>query len=216
LDWAGRGSALGNNGQDREVLMLVCFYTAEWSNWALVIVGVLTIGVIGWQSWETRRAAQASQRSVELQEVLQQQWLQIFGWRIEGRDSLRGDTASLKIVMNIGNPTNVPLRIENVRAKLGDLSYAFTVRNTYGPDEEPFRAEFPVKLNQEQISNYRQYRLVLTVTGAVTYVDAFERTKIQAFGQQCICGPDGFETFSPLQSVAASAEEPRQQPNREF
>jgi hypothetical protein len=34
-------------------------------SWALVLVGILTAGVIGWQAVETRRAAQASQSSAE-------------------------------------------------------------------------------------------------------------------------------------------------------
>ncbi len=34
--------------------------------WAGVIVAAIGIGVIGWQSWETRRAAQASTQNIEL------------------------------------------------------------------------------------------------------------------------------------------------------
>jgi hypothetical protein len=44
------------------------FPRSQWwfdSNWWLVIVGICTAGVIGWQSFETRRAADASQKAVE-------------------------------------------------------------------------------------------------------------------------------------------------------
>jgi hypothetical protein len=34
--------------------------------WALVLIGILTAGVIGWQSYETRKAAQASAESAEI------------------------------------------------------------------------------------------------------------------------------------------------------
>jgi hypothetical protein len=33
------------------------------SNWALVLIGLITAGVIGWQSWETRKAAEAGAES---------------------------------------------------------------------------------------------------------------------------------------------------------
>jgi hypothetical protein len=35
--------------------------------WALVVVGIITFLVIGWQSWETRRSAQAVRDSIPLQ-----------------------------------------------------------------------------------------------------------------------------------------------------
>lgn len=36
-------------------------------DWPLVIVGIITCLVIGWQSWETRRSAEATRKSITLQ-----------------------------------------------------------------------------------------------------------------------------------------------------
>jgi hypothetical protein len=38
------------------------------SEWALPLIGIITAGFICWQSWETRKAAQASQKSVKAAE----------------------------------------------------------------------------------------------------------------------------------------------------
>ncbi len=35
-------------------------------NWVLVIVGSITCGVIGWQSWETRKAAEAAFLQIQM------------------------------------------------------------------------------------------------------------------------------------------------------
>lgn len=47
----------------------VKWYTAlERPEWAAVAVAAIGIGIIAWQSWETRKAAQAAQAAVRLQE----------------------------------------------------------------------------------------------------------------------------------------------------
>lgn len=42
------------------------WYTAlEQPEWLTLIVAVFALGIIAWQSWETRKAAQASNKSVD-------------------------------------------------------------------------------------------------------------------------------------------------------
>src|SRR6202795_1394646 len=53
------------------------YATPEW--W-LVIVAVPSIILIWYQARETARAARATQRSVELQEVLNRQWIVVEKW----------------------------------------------------------------------------------------------------------------------------------------
>jgi hypothetical protein len=144
------------------------------------------------------RQTTATEESVRLQETVQQQWVQVNGWRIEGRDANKGSTSRLTVVMDIGNPTAVPLTVETVTATVSGISFAFTARNLLAPDE-CCKADFPVVLSPEQIALYVSYQLVLMISGSVTYVDAFGKKKEQPFSQSCICGPDGLANFSPLQ-----------------
>jgi len=46
-------------------IWLASLAVVEWSNWALVLVAIVTAGVIGWQSWETRKAAEAAKEAAD-------------------------------------------------------------------------------------------------------------------------------------------------------
>jgi hypothetical protein len=46
-------------------MSLASLAAVEWSNWALVLVAIVTAGVIGWQSWETRKAAEAAKEAAD-------------------------------------------------------------------------------------------------------------------------------------------------------
>jgi hypothetical protein len=47
------------------------------AEWALVVVGAITLVAIWYQATETSRSAKATQKSVELQENLHQQWVDV-------------------------------------------------------------------------------------------------------------------------------------------
>jgi hypothetical protein len=51
------------------------YASVEWSNWALVFVALGTAGVIGWQSWETRKAATAAADSANAFLTSERAWM---------------------------------------------------------------------------------------------------------------------------------------------
>lgn len=79
------------------------------SNWALVLIGLITAGVIGWQSWETRKAAEATAKSIILQEIAFHQWVEIRDWSVE--DDSQGARKRLRIAVNCVNPTDYPISV---------------------------------------------------------------------------------------------------------
>jgi hypothetical protein len=103
--------------------------------WWLVVAALLTLVAIAYQAREMRRATAvmlksteamqrqteilerstaASEKSVRLQEIVQQQWIQVSGWRIEDRSSAEEIPPRFTIVVDISNPTNAPLTLQFV------------------------------------------------------------------------------------------------------
>ena len=82
------------------------------------IIGIITFGIIGWQSFETRRAANAMQASVghmerglALQEVALRQWVAIEDWLSVGLFDNKM-TPKLQIQFDVVNPTPLPLTLK--------------------------------------------------------------------------------------------------------
>jgi hypothetical protein len=101
------------------------------SNWWLVIVALITAGVIGWQSFETRKAAQAARDSIRIQEAEFFQWLDISDWEVENLDGKKGGWSrsgteiqnhpgamNFRISFPLINNTPRPLFIHSVSTKL--------------------------------------------------------------------------------------------------
>lgn len=100
------------------------------SEWILVIVGIITAGVIGWQSFETRRAADAAARSVE---AIQRQT------RILERQAKAGEDAASAAKSNADTLINSERAWVLVsEERLADP----TLRPTMGPPREEFRESF--------------------------------------------------------------------------
>ena len=159
------------------------------------------------QTKATESAAIATQKSVELQEVIQQQWLQIEGWRREGGGSAEENPPRFTIAMEVCNPTQVPLTLETVTAQVGREHFELDARNLLPPNGGWYKAEFPIALRSEQIPGYMSYGLALNISGAVTYVDAFKNRKEQPFTQRCICGPKNHAEFRPIQTNKVQAKQ---------
>ena len=103
------------------------YRTVNWSNWALLLVGVITGFAVGWQARETAKSAKAAQRSVELQEVLNQQWLEFENWKIMGGGTDAEIGTVILISFDIVNTTKMPLTISGycVSVKGQDTSVQF-------------------------------------------------------------------------------------------
>jgi len=187
--------------------------------WVLVIVGIVTCIVIGYQSYATwcaaqdaEKAAEATRDSVKLQEIVQQQWVQIDGWRREGEGSYEETPPRFAFAMEVSNPTDVPLTVESVSMTVSAVTIASKVGNVLGPGD-PIKVSFPMTIKPDQMAAYKAYRLVTVITGFVVYVDAFKNKKTQPFGQCCTLGPKHYAVFSPLEMPTPQEQNPGQNPN---
>jgi hypothetical protein len=108
---------------------------------------------------------------------------------------MRGVPSRFDIAVDIGNPTSVPLTLESVSATIDGKSFSFAAGNVLAPGDPPQMAEFPITLAQDQQALCEKYRLVLLISGSVTYVDGFRERKEQTFGQRCAVFPDNQATF---------------------
>lgn len=174
--------------------------------WVLVIVGIVTAFVIGWQSYETmaaargtKDAAEATRRNVELQETLNQQWLQISGWRREGFGSRESSPPRFTIAFEISNPTQVPLTVKAVDVRIvGEPTANYEPGNVLAPYGEPVKVTYSYEVKPEWIDGYQKYALPLVVEGVITYVDCFERERTQPFRRACFLGPGSYFSSSQL------------------
>jgi|ERR1700723_78147 hypothetical protein len=181
------------------------FYTSfKTPEGFLVILGVITCIVIMWQAWETRKAAESAKRSVKLQEIMQQQWIQVSGWRIEDRSSAEESPPRFTIVMDICNPTSAPLTLQSISMRGAGKSVGVGgggIQNILAP-KECFKFGYKPALKPEDVARYRTSELVLELKGSIFYVDAFGNRKEQPFSQSCVCGLGSAE-FSPFQIASA-------------
>jgi hypothetical protein len=83
--------------------------------WAIIATGF----VIAWQSNETRKTAEASRRSIEMQEAEFVQWLDMGDWSVE-QDTVatHAGTMAVQIIFPLVNNTTRPLFIQHVRTTL--------------------------------------------------------------------------------------------------
>jgi len=192
--------------------------------WWLVIAAAFTLAVIAYQAREMRRATAvmqkstdavqrqtdilerstaASEKSVRLQEIAQQQWIQVSGWRIEDRSSVEENPVRFTIVMDISNPTSAPLILQSVsmRGAGKSVGVGMGIQNVLAP-KESFKFGYKTALKPEEVGLYTASKLVLVLKGSIFYIDAFGNTKEQPFSQSCVCGFRSAE-FSPFQIASA-------------
>jgi hypothetical protein len=175
------------------------FYTSfKTPEGLLVILGVITCIVLMWQAWETRKSADATKKSVRLQEIIQQQWIQVSGWRIEDRSPAEENPPRFTIVMDISNLTSAPLTLESVSMRGAGKSICIGPINNVLAPKECFKFDYKVVLKPEEVALYAASNLVSEFKGSIFYVDAFGKRKEQPFNQSCICGFESAE-FSPFQ-----------------
>lgn len=118
--------------------------------WVAIVVAIVTAIVIGWQAIEMRRAtavmernteetrksAEAARKSVDLQEVGMQQWVDLKNWQ-NVRSANPDGNSTVAIYFDIINPTNWPLTLVATAFRIGDVE----VENTHLiqlPPKEPY------------------------------------------------------------------------------
>ncbi len=152
-------------------------------DWWLVIIAGLTGMFIGWQGWETRKAADASRDGIRLQEAAFRQWVAVEGWSSNVIRKKDGRTM-LGISFTLVNRTGYPLTIKSGGVKFGpDVSNSSKVKeNSFLPPNTPHAIEVEFEMSPEQLRKYLKRELWSGVAGNVVYVGILNKTETQQFG----------------------------------
>lgn len=171
--------------------------------WVLVIVGIVTAFVIGWQSWATVRAANAARRSIRLQEIAMGQWVDTEKWETDYTFT-QDCTEILPVHFRIKNPTKFKITLHRATCWINGrhiVSIHFR-KQLLAPDGYAV-AEIKYPLNAGQVTAYRRETLKFEIGGVIYFVDAFGREQEQSFGYTCWCHSDK-SLFEPVSFVPPS------------
>jgi hypothetical protein len=166
-------------------------------NWMLVIVGIITCCVIGWQSWETRSAAKASRiaaeaalKSVKLQEAQLTQWVETTDeWDVRTDHYLPSATGTvLRISFGIVNPTKWPLALNRVRVRVHEDARDYPIELALGP-EEFHRMDFSIPLQGQIFTWFKASYFDAEISLDVWFIDNLKERRVQAIDLVCRCYP---------------------------
>lgn len=158
------------------------------AQWILVIVTTVTAGFICWQSYETRRAAkatqvaaQATQKSVELQQATFRQWLVFKDWTTVYDDVSRNRPA-IEIRFQIINPTNLPLTLCNTKMR-AKRQESWRIHLIELAPNIPCAVSFPgIQLDEHENNAYLAgENIAVVIFGIALYEDCFRQRKEQDF-----------------------------------
>lgn len=169
------------------------------AEWVLVVVGAITFLAIWYQARETSRSAKAAQKSVELQQTLHQQWVDVDHWEGAADSPSDDKQIRLKIGFDVLNPTPMPLTLDSIRTTVAfshnTQKFDQTVKNTLIP-QKAYAVTVVLVLRPEEVSRLLESDLQFTVSGDITYTDAFEKKRTQFFATLCAYGARG-TSFTP-------------------
>jgi len=178
----------------------------ERPDWWLVIAAILTLATIAYQAREMRRATEvmrsstdvaqrqtamlerstaATEKSVRLQEVAMRQWVSIENW--QGQIITRQGERSLEFRFDIVNRTNFPLKLEFVMTNAYGCGAQQRADHVLGPEKEFSVRRTTGRLSDIQHLSYCESKLMIDISGAVTYEDVFEIRRTQRFNATCYC-----------------------------
>lgn len=168
----------------------------EWSNWALVFVGLITFVVISVQARESSKATKAMRDSIRVQEVQYRQWVEVDSWRNQSRDkNPSGSEAELILGFDVKNTTSFPLTLKRLSVgrtgAMSSMTPGFTI-----PPTSSYAAVDVFEVSGGELALYREDKLVVVVSIEAEIRDILGRD----------CPPQKFSiavTFGPNRCDAA-------------
>jgi hypothetical protein len=190
------------NGKAHQPTWRERFFPPLLSNWPLVavaiwgiLVAIRTLNAIKEQTKATRIAAEASEKSVNLQATALRQWVDIKEWRSTVWIP-EGGVLSLHIQFDVVNPTSLPLTLDSVFIMLGDQGGKVGRRNLVPPGKgHPVVTS--VKITEEQLRKWDEDELVFIVNGHVDFGDVLENVRSQPFSGLIACSKKRGVKFIP-------------------
>lgn len=159
--------------------------------WWLFVLGVPTLGFVGWQAKTTASSAKATLRSVKLQEAALRQWVRIEHWRNSGDNlPLQITETLLQIGFSVHNPTKMPLTLTDLRIEVGKGrgTYQESVEFVI-PPERDYETSIAVTLKGADFECYVDKGLAFGVQIDVGFTDALEYSRRQHVTYILNCSP---------------------------
>lgn len=168
----------------------------RWPNGTTTWAIILTLLAIAEQTKETAKAAKASakaaeaaERSITLQEAMNQQWVDVDDWRIEGRDHYEKSIPdTLTIAFSIENTTSAPFAVERITATVSGEVWTSESANVMSHTDGARDVRIPVRFLPGWAEDYRRDRLPLVLDGAITFVDCVGNRRVQPIGHRFAVG----------------------------
>jgi len=171
-----------------------------------VLVGLLGVGAIYWQTRATTeaarataRSAQAAEDSVALQQIAQKQWVNLEHWRAFKVPAADNRTV-LRIDFQIVNPTHVPLTHHLTRMSVGGPQQTVSHVTLIAPSN-PYIASIGIELEAEQKEFYERGAFVLQFECTVFFADAVGTHWQQDFVRMLAIGPKGIDMISDTKNI---------------
>jgi hypothetical protein len=221
---ANAGSASKNENADQSVRIREIPSVSVSRDWIdclsigftgiLVIVGSLgvraayrTIQSIDRQTDATRKSAEATEKSVRLQETQLRQWVDIreLGCRNVLPNSTEITECTLVFYFEILNPTNMPLTLEWIVTRIGQTKQSAALHHLLAPNNS-YPREASTFLRNNLFNDFKAYKLIQNVIITVGFKDAFDNDRKQTFAFTCLCGPPNMCRISPFEGSVPNDE----------
>jgi hypothetical protein len=153
----------------------------ETAQWILVIVGIITCLVIGWQSISTARATKAMKGSLKLQRLALYQWVVVRRWEAHRRaDGANNMSVSFDIV----NATKLPLTLERVETSSNEKTVVSDGRTSITPH------------SRHRIYAVFSYAEEITIQVTIKFIDAAGDAVVQTTRGMLLCNGSATKFYS--------------------
>jgi hypothetical protein len=134
--------------------------------WWLVIVGILTLFAIVYQSREMARATKAMQRSTDLQEIQLRQWVEFHEWK-----AVFAEGGLLRVKVHLVNPTSFPLTVHEGRVVFGHKNpiTCLVAPGYFLPPRAPYVIAVEIPMTGEEVRRFNEAALRIRVEGAISH-----------------------------------------------
>lgn len=198
-------------------------------NWLYVLIAwpegitawllLLTLGAVGWQAWETRNAADASNRSIILQEAALRQWVNVVPLGV-GISRILQNPCEVSVQFEIQNRTDYLVTIKRVEYEL--------IPNIHAVGKFNVECNFPVAPRKREddsafpfagkcvidIAELDGWGKIFIVAGDITFLDCMDKERVQHFEDLYRGFADGrLERMKPVSIGAAEDKPESQEPN---
>jgi hypothetical protein len=186
------------------------FVSLTRAEWLQLILSVTGISFIAWQTFLTRRSVEAVNKTVELQRLGMEQWVDIDDPSAEtGYVPPHATEAVLCINFDIVNSTKFKLTLLHTEVWIDRESVMeeWHRRQLLAPDEYAIMETIHRPLKGAKFRMWRENRLRYELGMRVRFIDIFGAEREQLFGFHCSTMPGCRTEFIPIAFEPPSASE---------